>query len=136
MNWTKHPVRILTLLLSCALLFTACKKDKDENPAGGGGYPKDVTIEYRVTTTTSTLKKAGVTYINETGGHSTEDAVALPFSKKFKKNVKQYDVILIQGSAYEAGNLKLEILVNDKVVKTESFSGTSIITGSTAYGFE
>lgn len=136
MNWTKHPVRILTLLLSTALLFSACKKDKDENPAGGGGYPKDVTIEYRVTTTTSNLKNARVTYINETGGNSTEDAAALPFSKKFRKNVKQYDVILIQGSAYTGGNLKLEILVNDQVVESESFSGTSTITGSTAYGFQ
>ncbi len=129
-------MRILTLLLSCALLFTACKKDKDENPAGGGGYPKEVTIEYRVTTTTSTLKKASVTYINETGGHSTDDAAALPFSKKFKKSVKQYDVILVSGMALVGGNFTLEILVNDKVVKTESFSGTSTITGSTAYGFE
>lgn len=129
-------MRILAVLLSFAMLATSCKKDKDNDNPGTGGYPKEVTIEYRVTTTTSTLKNARVTVTNETGGTATIDAAVLPFSKKFKKTVKQYDVLTISGTSGVAGNLKLEILVNDKVVTSETYSSTSVVVGSTGYVFQ
>lgn len=129
-------MRILAILLSFAMLATSCKKDNNNDNPGSGGYPKEVTIEYRVTTTTSNLKNASVTVTNETGGTATEDAATLPFSKKFKRTVKQYDVLTISGTSTVAGNLKLEILVNDKVVTSETYSSTSIVLGSTGYIFQ
>lgn len=128
----KHPMKIIALLLSVSLLVS-CKKDKDDSPSSG--FPKEVNIEYRVTTTTSGLNAADVTYTNETGGLSRIDAAALPFSKKVKKTVNQYDVIGISTTANVGGNLKAEILVNDKVVKTETFSGTSSVHGIFSYQF-
>lgn len=128
---TKHPVKIIALLLSATLLFS-CKKSKDDDKSS---YPKEVTIEYRVTTTTSGLNAADVTYTNETGGMSDIDLAALPFSKKITKTVNQYEVIGISTSVGKGGNLKAEILVNDKVVKTETFTGTSFVSGIFSYQF-
>lgn len=128
---TKHPVKMIALLLSVSLLFS-CKKDKDGD---NSSYPKDVTIEYRITTTTSGLNAADVTYTNETGGMSNIDLAALPFSKKFTKRVNQYETLGLSTTATKGGNLKAEILVNDKVVKTETYTGTSIVHGVLPYQF-
>lgn len=129
---TKHPLKIFALLLSATLLFS-CKKDKDDNPSSG--FPKEVTIEYRVTATAGNLTKSNAAYTNETGGLSDIDDAALPFSKKFKRKVNQYEVIAITVTTEAPGGLKAEILVNDKVVKTETYTGTSVVYGSLAYQF-
>jgi hypothetical protein len=128
---TKHPVKMIALLLSVSLLFS-CKKDKD----GDSGYPKDVTIEYRVTTTTSGFNAADVTYNNETGGRSDIDNAAIPFSKKITKRVDKYETIGLSVTAARGGDLKTEILVNDKVVKTETYTSTSIVHGVLVYQFD
>lgn len=122
---------MIALLLSVSLLFS-CKKDKD----GDSGYPKDVTIEFRVTTTTSGLNAADVTYDNETGGRSDIDNAAIPFSKKITKKVDKYETLGLSVTAARAGNLKTEILVNDKVVKTETYTSTSIVHGVLVYQFD
>ncbi|AXY72858.1 hypothetical protein D3H65_02235 [Paraflavitalea soli] len=132
LSTTKHPVKIIALLLSASLLFS-CKKDKDND---NSSYPKDVTIEYRVTTTTSGLNAADVNYTNETGGMSSIDLAPIPFSKKITKRVNQYEVIGLSVTAIKNGNLKTEILVNDKLVKTETYTSTSVIHGTLAHQFE
>lgn len=121
--------------LMMVLLMTSCGKDDDNNPETGNSYPRDVNVEYRVTTT-SGLKNGDVIYTNETGGNAIVDNVTLPYSVKFKKNVKQFDNLAINFSAMTSGDAKAEILVNDKVVETKTFSGTSIITGSAVYIFQ
>lgn len=131
---TKHPLRLFALLLSIALV-TSCKKDKNDDPGTGGGYPKEVNIEYKLTTTTSGLNAADVDYTNETGGSTSNDVATVPFSVKFKKNVKLYEVIVFSAFSMKPGNLKLEILVNGNVVKTETFNGTSYVSGQVAYQF-
>ncbi|MCX2481063.1 hypothetical protein OQY15_18305 [Pedobacter sp. MC2016-15] len=131
-NW------LMMVALPClmmVLLMTSCGKDDDNNPETGNSYPRDVNVEYRVTTT-SGLKNGDVIYTNETGGNAIVDNVTLPYSVKFKKNVKQFDNLAINFSAMTSGDAKAEILVNDKVVETKTFSGTSIITGSAVYIFQ
>ncbi|MDF2193245.1 hypothetical protein [Paraflavitalea sp. CAU 1676] len=131
----KHPLRIVALLFSLALV-TSCKKDKDnDDPGSTGGYPKEVNIEYKATTTTSGLTTVGVHYHNETGGLTDNDAAAIPFSVKLKKKVNRYEVIVFSAAALKAGNLKLDILINGTVVKSESFSSTSNVNGQIAYQF-
>jgi hypothetical protein len=125
---TKHPLKFLAILLF-ATVFISCKKDKDDDDGSPSSYPKDVTIEYRITTPTSAIKNADVTYTNETGGLSNLDAAALPFSKKFTRKVNRYDNVALSVTSTIGGSIKTEILVNDKVVTTQTFTGTSIVHG-------
>lgn len=129
---TKHPLKIIALLLSATLLFS-CKKDKDDAPSSG--FPKEVTIEYKITATAGGITAADVTYTNETGGLSTVDNAALPFSKKIKRTVNKYDVIGLTTTSSVGGGLKAEILVDTKVVKSETFTGTSYVHGIFSYQF-
>ncbi len=130
---SKQPVKILALLLSATLLFS-CKKgnDNDDTP---GGFPKEVNIEYKVTATAGNLTKADVTYTNETGGISTVDNAALPFSKKLKKTVDKYEVIAISTTSALPGGLKAEILIDNKVAKTETYTSNTIVHGIFTYQF-
>jgi hypothetical protein len=131
---SKHFARLSTMLLFAAVLMTGCKKDDDDDTPAPGKYPKEVTIEYRITSTTG-VNKADVTYTNETGGMSNIDNAAIAFSKKFKRTVKQYDVLGLSFSVSANGNLKGEILVDDKVVATQTFTGTSVIVGIMQHAF-
>jgi hypothetical protein len=129
---TMRPVRLMALLLSATLLFS-CKKD-DDAPSGNG-FPKEVTIEYKASSTTSGLNNANVTYTNESGGLSTVENAALPFSKKFKRTVNKYEGIGLTGTTSVGGNLKLEILIDNKVEKSQTFTGTSFVHGIFSYTF-
>lgn len=124
-------MKLIALLLSVAI-FASCSKDKKDDD--GGGYPKNVTIEYKVTSS-SGLNAADLIYLNETGGNSIVDGAALPFSKKFTKQVKNYEMALINVTATSGGTIKVEILVNDKVVKSETLTGNTIVHGSVGYQF-
>lgn len=130
---SKQPVRILALLLSATLLFS-CKKDKD-NDDTPSGFPKEVNIEYKVTATAGNLTKADVTFTNETGGISSVDDAALPFSKKLKKTVNKYEVLAISTTSTLPGGLKAEILIDNKVVKTETYTGNTVVHGIFSYQF-
>ncbi|MBO9561764.1 MAG: hypothetical protein J7621_03285 [Niastella sp.] len=130
---TMRPVKLMTLLLSATLLFS-CKKDKDNNDTPSS-FPKEVNIEYKVTATAGNLTKADVTYTNETGGISSVDNSALPFSKKLKKTVNKYEVLAISTTSSLPGGLKAEILIDNKVVKTETYTGNTIVHGIFTYQF-
>ena len=117
------------------MLVTSCSKDNDEQPEAGNSYPKEVNIEYKITSTTG-LATADILYVNETGGRTSVDNVTLPYSIKFKRTVNNLDNAAISFSESASGTAKSEILVDDKVVKTESFSGTSYISGTILYLFQ
>ena len=102
--------------------------------ACGPAYPRTVSIEYRVTS--SNLEATDVIFANETGGNSIESDVALPYSKKISRSVKLHDHAAISVSSEAAGQLEVEILVDDEVVETKTYSGDSIVMGSTVYMFE
>jgi hypothetical protein len=132
LSTTMRPVKLMALLLSASLLFS-CKKD-DDAPSGSG-FPKEVNIEYKVTATAGNLTKSDVTYTNETGGISSVDDAALPFSKKIKKTVDKYEVLAISTTSTLPGGLKAEILIDNKVVKTETYTGNTIVHGIFTYQF-
>lgn len=102
--------------------------------ACGPAYPRTVSIEYRVTS--SNLEVTDVIFANETGGNSIESDVALPFSKKFSRSVKLHDHASIAVTTHGDGQLNVEILVDDEVVETKTYSGDSLVMGTTVYIFE
>jgi hypothetical protein len=125
----KSTLKIVTML-AAVVMFASCGKDKD-GPGQSGSYPKEVSIEYRVTTS-SGLAKINISYTNETGGHTVLSDSAIPFTKKFKRTVNMGDDASV---GVTSCTVKVEILVNDKVVKSEVFSGNEIISGSVIFPF-
>ncbi|MBC7936753.1 MAG: hypothetical protein H7Y86_15485 [Rhizobacter sp.] len=128
----------LIFVLSVILFVTpGCKKDKDDNP-GSGTYPRTVNIQYKVSSSTGFSQVMQMTYSNETGGLTNGTNVAMPFSKSFSKTVNRFDVIVLTFGHTGMGNLKGEILVDNVVVKTASFTGdtpSSTIPGQVTYTF-
>lgn len=133
-----HSSRKLALNI-CALLFSvlllgACSKSKDDDK--GGGYPKEVNIEYRVKKTGGNVNNVDLILTNEGGGNDIIDGVTLPYSKKFKKMVKEWEVIQITASSDVPGSIQLEIVVNDQVVESKPASGNTVIHGQIGYQFK
>lgn len=109
--------------------------DTSTNGGGGGAYPRDVEIEYKVTS--PGFAAADVIYENESGGNASESAVALPFSKKISRTVKQYDAAVINAQAEGGGQLDVEILVDGTSVEKKTFSATDVVvSGSVVYIFQ
>jgi hypothetical protein len=127
------------LIVFAVLLFSSCNKDGD---GSGNKYPRTVDITYKITCTTGNVTVINnVSYNNETGGVTNLANVALPFSQTVRKSVTLGEVITVgalhnnSGSASPAFSLKLDILVNGSVVKSETFSDPSRLNVATAYGF-
>lgn len=100
------------------LFFTSCKKsDSDTDNA----YPKQVNLTYRVSSTT-TNSLVSITYDNETGGQTSVDNPALPFTKTITKTVNNYSIITLGYFVNPAQTVKLEILVNNQVVKSQVYT--------------
>jgi len=116
------------------MFITSCSKSNDQ-PDNSNSYPKDVNVEYRVTAI-SGVNSGDVLYSNASGGNTSVDNVSLPYSVKFKRTVKQSDNLAISYSTIGSGEVKVEILVNDQIVETKSFSGTSYVTGTIVYLFQ
>ncbi|WP_144008952.1 hypothetical protein [Pedobacter africanus] len=123
----------MTALFLGVVLFASCSKDKKDGPSG---YPKDVQVEYKVTSVAN-VTSGEVIYDNETGARTTINPAALPFSKKMTVKVKAGDVLSMSFYTGTSGTVKLELLVDGKVVdsKTPSSSGSSIYD-VVSYGFE
>jgi len=106
------------LFIGLILLITAsCKKSGSDVD---NTYPKQVSITYRVSSTT-TNNLVSIIYDNETGGQTTVDNPALPFSKTITKTVNKYDIITFGYFVNPAQNVKLEVLVNNQVVKSQEY---------------
>ncbi len=100
------------------LFFTSCKKS---DSGADNAYPKQVNLTYRVSSTT-TNSLVSITYDNETGGQTSVDNPALPFTKTFSKTVNNYSIITLGYFVNPAQTVKLEILVNNQVVKSQVYT--------------
>jgi hypothetical protein len=98
--------------------FASCNK-----PDSGTSepYPKQVNITYRVSSTT-TNSLGLITYDNETGGQSSVSNPALPYSKTITKTVDKYDIITLGYFVNPAQTVKLEIVVDNQVVKSQVYT--------------
>lgn len=112
--------------------FSSCSGKKTENR---NLYPKEVMIQYKVTST-SGLSTANIIYTNETGGNTSLSNQSLPFTISFKRIVKQYDIIALTGSVFTSGSLKFEILIDGTLVDSKTATGTNSVSGSAGYAFQ
>lgn len=111
------------------LLAVSCKKsDLDTDNA----YPKQVNITYKVSSTT-TNKLESITYNNETGGLTSVDNPALPFTKTITRTVDKYAIITFGYYANPAQTVKLEVLVNNQVVKSQEYTS---LNAAMSYTFQ
>lgn len=129
-----NPVRLLVLMLT--IILFSCSKDS--NP----GYPKTVKIEYKVTAISSISGPLNLlSFTNETGGNTDLTNQALPFTKTISKRVSVGDGVVLSlrynnTSASTPVSIKMEIIVDGKVVKTEtSNSTTPVIIAAIAHVF-
>lgn len=134
---SKKPWFVFFVVSLFALpLIISCGKSPSSS-----GYPANVSIEYRVTCTQGGVTKSdAISYVNETGGISNLSNVSLPFSKKISRTVNVGDLAQIAFLHNNSGSavnytVKLEILVNNQVVKTQSFSGTGALSGALSHAF-
>lgn len=100
------------------LLAASCKK-----PGSGtdNTFPKQVNITYKVSSTT-TNSLVSITYDNETGGQTTADNPALPFTKTITRTVNKNTIITLGYFVNPAQTVKLEISVNNQVVKSQVYT--------------
>ena len=100
------------------ILAASCKK----NDSGTDNtYPKQVSITYRVSSTTAN-SLVSITYDNDTGGQTTANNPALPFTKTITKTVNKNNIITLGYFVNPAHTVKLEILVNNQVVKSQDYT--------------
>ena len=128
----KHPLNFFGLLMAVVLLGTSCKKSKDDNKESG--FPRNVTIEYKVSSS-SGLNKTEITYSNETGGMTMVENASLPFTKKIDRRLTELTAIGLGIASDIPGSLNLEILVNGKSVKAQTFTMSPIISGNIQHVF-
>ncbi|MFZ2782856.1 MAG: hypothetical protein WAZ36_00540 [Sediminibacterium sp.] len=111
------------------LLTASCKKSDSDT---GNTYPQQVSITYRVSSTT-TNSLVSITYDNETGGQTTVTNRSLPFTKTITKTVNKYNIITLGYFVNPAQTIKLEILVNNQVVKSQDYN---VPNASMSYTFQ
>lgn len=111
------------------LLAASCKKTGSDTV---NTYPKQVTITYRVSSTT-TNNLVSITYDNETGGQTTSDNPSLPFTKSITRTVNKNNIVTLGYFVNPAQSVKLEILVNNQVVKSQDYTSPN---SSMSYTFQ
>lgn len=128
---TLKSLRHLFLLAFSAILFISCRSDSNDDNSGGNTYPKQVSITYRITSTTKS-SLFHIAYKNEIGGTTEVNNPALPFTKTFTRTVNQFDNLSLSCSSTTSQTVKLEILVDNKVVNSTENTNT---ISSVAYVF-
>lgn len=125
----------LSLIAALTVLFASCGKDKNKFDDPRTGYPKNVTIQYKITPVSGTT--AGrVVYTNETGADTDLPTnTAIPFTKTITKKVAFAEILMLTFSSSAPGSAKLEILVDNKVVSTATPSGANDLVGVIQYQF-
>ena len=119
------------LMFFSAILLVSCRSDNSDNNSSSNSYPKQVSITYKISsTTTSSLLHIG--YKNETGGTTDVNNPSLPFTKTFIRTVNQFDNLSLSCSSNTSQTVKLEILVDNKVV---NFTDNTSTISSVAYVF-
>ncbi len=112
-----------------SLTIISCNRDNDDS--GSNSYPKQVSVVYKVTSTTATAATL-VQYKNETGANTDVPNAALPYTKTFNRTVNKNDVLSLGYGTNTSQTVKLEILVNNVSVKTQTFTSTA---GAITYTF-
>ena len=119
------------LMFFSAILLVSCRSDNSDNNSSSNSYPKQVSITYKISsTTTSSLLHIG--YKNETGGTTDVNNPSLPFTKTFIRTVNRFDNLSLSCSSNTSQTVKLEILVDNKVV---NFTDNTNTISSVAYVF-
>lgn len=112
-----------------SLTIISCNRDNDDS--GSNSYPKQVSVVYKVTSTTATAATL-VQYKNETGANTDVPNATLPYTKTFNRTVNKNDVLSLGYGTNTSQTVKLEILVNNVSVKTQTFTSTA---GAITYTF-
>lgn len=110
-------------------LATSCEKSDSDT---GNIYPKQVSITYKVTSTT-TNSATLIQYKNESGRNTDIVNPALPYSKTITRTVNKNDVLSLGYGTHTAQTVKLEIIVDNNTVKSQEFPSTA---GAIIYAFE
>ncbi|WP_343703887.1 hypothetical protein [Chitinophaga sp.] len=132
----KKYLQRMAVVALAAGLFVSCKKDKkDDVPEPGTGYPKEVNVTYKVTVASGAIPSCRFDYFNETGGMTIEQNVPVPITKTFKRTVNRLDYVGFTVASTAGGSLKLEILVNNTPVESQTFSGSGTFAGTVKYIF-
>jgi len=123
--------RKLLALSFCLVVLTAffsCSKD-DDNNNGNGPYD----VEFKVTTT-GNAPISTIIYTNATGDQTALSSVGgASWSSKVTVQAGVPAIAIIAtGYSETGGTIKVEILVNGKVVKENTGSGTAL-SASTTY---
>lgn len=127
-------MRFKSILLTASVLFVLASCSKDDDPPASS-YPKNVSVEYRVSSPSGIITAAQVVYRNESGSLTGLSNVSLPFSKKISITVNQYDNISVAVTHAGSGTMKLKILVDNVSVKSQEFTDNTVIAGSLPYVF-
>ncbi len=121
---TIKTLSTVLLLAFSAIFLISCRSDNNDDNSGGNNYPKQVSVTYKVTSTT-TSSASIVQYKNETGGNTDITNPSLPYSKTISRTVNQGDVLTLAYGTHTNQTVKLEILVNNVVVKSEENTTTA-----------
>lgn len=122
------PFNTAFLILFISIL-ASCKKS---NPPTGGNYPRQVNIVYKVSSATASSVNI-VQYRNETGGITDSTNTTLPFTKNITRSVNKNDVLSLGYGTNSNQTVKLEMLVNNVSMKSQTFTATA---GAITYLFE
>lgn len=125
----KKMKTLSSVLLLFTLLFAACGKNDDDNP---NTYPKQVSVTYRLSSTSATTL-SNANYTNQSGGSDQIQNFSLPFSKTISMTVNYGDPLYLTFYDSNGSQVKMEILVNNEVVNTKTYSTTS---GTVDYYFK
>ncbi len=119
------------LMFFSAILLVSCRSDNSDNNSSSNSYPKQVSITYKISSTT-TSSLLHIAYKNETGGTTDINNLSLPFTKTFTRTVNRFDNLSLSCSSNTSQTVKLEILVDNKVV---NFTDNTSTISSVAYVF-
>ena len=119
------------LMFFSAILLVSCRSDNSDNNSSSNSYPKQVSITYKISSTT-TSSLLHIAYKNETGGTTDINNLSLPFTKTFTRTVNRFDNLSLSCSSNTSQTVKLEILVDNKVV---NFTDNTNTISSVAYVF-
>ena len=119
------------LMFFSAILLVSCRSDGSVNNSSSNSYPKQVSITYKISSTT-TSSLLHIAYKNETGGTTDINNPSLPFTKTFTRTVNRFDNLSLSCSSNTSQTVKLEILVDNKVV---NFTDNTNTISSVAYVF-
>ena len=82
---TFKSLSVILLTVFLAIFSLSCRHDSnDDNPPSGSTYPKQVSITYKVTSS-STSSASIIKYKNETGGDTDVANPSLPYSKTINR---------------------------------------------------